>query len=163
MFIFAWIFTHLVVFVFWIQFYISSTLLFPNISKYDTFQICTLLPALHDLHQEMKPTNLLSAVGSLWFIRFFSNQPLGFVVTSKCWAQDSEWLLKTCVQPAYLDNGRHGVPWWTAVGQGCWLEMGYLIKRWTPTYLTFIHISYNTRVFFWNSYVLNTLHFFCDT
>ena len=32
---------------------------FPNISKYDTFQICTLLPTLHDLHQEMKPTNPL--------------------------------------------------------------------------------------------------------
>ena len=84
-----------------------------------------------------------------WFIVFF--QTLGFVVTSKCWAQDSEWLLKTCVQPAYLDNGRHGVPWWTAVGQGCWLEMGYLIKRSTPTYPTFIDMIFhmiNTRVLF---------------
>lgn len=46
-----------------------------------------------------------------------------------------------------LDNCRHGVPWWTAVGQGFRLEMGYLIKRWTPTYLAFIDISYNTRFF----------------
>ena len=57
-----------------------------------------------------------------------------------------------------LDNGRHGVPWWTAVGQGCWLEMGYLIKRWTPTYLTFIDISYNTR--FFEIHMCWTLYFF---
>lgn len=143
MFIFAWIFTHLVVF-FWIQFYISSTLLFPNISKYDTFQICTLLPTLHDLHQEMKPTNLLVPFG---LSVVFSNQPLGFVATSKCWAQDSEWLWKRVFNLHNLDNCRHGVPWWTAVGQGFRLEMGYLIKRWTPTYLAFIDISYNTRFF----------------
>lgn len=153
MFIFAWIFTRLVVF-FWIQCFfhqLSFFQIFQKISKYDqpysyfsNMYIASYTSGPASRNETNEP------FGSLWFIRFFSNQPLGFVVTSKeskCWAQDSEWLLKTCVQPAYLDNSRHGVPWWTAVGQGLRLEMGYLIKRWTQTYLTFINISYNTRFF----------------
>ena len=145
MFVFAWIFTHLVVFI-WIQFYISSTLLLPHISKYDTFSNM-YIASYTSRPASRNETN--EPFGSLGLSFFF--QTLGFVVTSKCWAQDSEWLLKTCVQPAYLDNGRHGVPWWTAVGQGCWLEMGYLIKRSTPTYPTFIDMIFhmiNTRVLF---------------
>ena len=33
------------------------------INRTRTFQICTLLPTLQDLHQEMKPTNLLVPFG----------------------------------------------------------------------------------------------------